>query len=165
MLSLFICTEVKNWKKKEETSKMFRLFINRMVGLSPPQFQGVHMNDIPVVEGLLHLDNLLYEIDILDGKLIGEFARRSVQKYGNNVRVWRYNNYICYESKINAVFQSFGCSNCDTFFNRTSNLERHLTSCGERVIQKTFIKYGKYFMTRCTLLELNTRKRKHYSRN
>ena len=32
-----------------------------------------------------------------------------------------------------AVFQSFRCPNCDTFFNRTFNLERHLTTCSERV--------------------------------
>ena len=36
-------------------------------------------------------------------------------------------------SNINAVFQSFRCPNCDTFFNRTFNLERHLTTCSERV--------------------------------
>ena len=33
----------------------------------------------------------------------------------------------------NAVFQSFRCPNCDTFFNRTFNLERNLTTCSERV--------------------------------
>ena len=43
------------------------------------------------------------------------------------------NNHICYENIINAVFQSFRCPNCDTFSNRTFNLERHLTTCSERV--------------------------------
>ena len=32
-----------------------------------------------------------------------------------------------------SVFQSFCCSNYDTFFNRTFDLERHLTTCSERV--------------------------------
>ena len=36
-------------------------------------------------------------------------------------------------SNIKTVFQSFRCPNCDTFFNRTFNLERHLTTCSERV--------------------------------
>ena len=40
---------------------------------------------------------------------------------------------MCYVNNINAVFQCFRCSNCDTFFNRTFNLERHLTACSERV--------------------------------
>ena len=36
-------------------------------------------------------------------------------------------------SNINAVFQDFRCPNCETFFNRTFNLERYLTKCSERV--------------------------------
>ena len=103
-----------------------------MDGLSPNQFQGVHMNDIPIVEDLLTI-NILYDIDILDGNIIGELVRRSVQKYENTVRMLRYNNHICCVNNINAVFQSFRCPNCDTFFNRTFNLERHLTTCSERV--------------------------------
>ena len=104
-----------------------------MDGLSPNQFQGVHMNGIPTVEDLLTLNILLYDIDIVDGNIIGELARRSVQKYENTVRLPRYNNHICYVNNINAVFQSFRCPNCDTFFDRTFNLERHLTTCNERV--------------------------------
>ena len=104
-----------------------------MDGLSPNQFKGVHMNDIPIVEDLLTLNILLYDIDNVDGNIIGELARRSVQKYDNTVRPLRYNNHIFYVSNIIAVFQSFRCPNCDTFFNRTFNLERHLTTCSERV--------------------------------
>ena len=44
---------------EEETSKMFNLFINKMDGLSPNQFQGVHMYGIPFVEDLLTLNILL----------------------------------------------------------------------------------------------------------
>ena len=91
------------------------------------------MNDIPIVEDLLALNILLYDIDIVDGNIIGELARRSVQKYDNTVRLLRYNNHICYVSNINAVFQPFRCPYCDTFFNRTFILERHLTTCSERV--------------------------------
>ena len=118
---------------EEETSKLFILFINKTNGLSPNQFQGVHMNAIPIVEDLLTLNILLYYIDIVDGNIIGELARRSVQKYEKAVRLLRYNNHICYVNNIDTVFQSFRCSNCDTFFNKTFNLERHLTTCCERV--------------------------------
>ena len=51
--------------------------------MSADQFQGVHMNDIPFVEDLLTLNILLYDIDIVDGNIIGELARRSVQKLRN----------------------------------------------------------------------------------
>ena len=91
------------------------------------------MNDIPIAEDLLTFSVLLYDIDIADGIIIGELARRSVQKYDNTIRPLRYNNHICYVSNINAVFQSFRCPNCDTFFSRTFNLERQLTTCSERV--------------------------------
>ena len=47
--------------------------------LSPSQFQGVHMNDIPIVQDLLLLNILLYDIDIVEGNIIGEPAGRSVQ--------------------------------------------------------------------------------------
>ena len=105
---------------EEETSKIFNSFINKMDGLSPNQFKGVHMNDIPIVEDLLTLNILLYDIDIVDGNNIGELARRSVQKYDNTVRLLRYNNHICYVSNINAVFQSFRCPNFDTFLSKHS---------------------------------------------
>ena len=104
-----------------------------MDGLSPNQFQGVHMNDIPTAEDLLTLNFPLYDIDILDWNFIGELARRIVQKYGNTVQLLRYNYRICYVDNINAVFQSFRCPNCDTFFNRTFKLQPHLTTCSERV--------------------------------
>ena len=53
------------------------------------------MNDIPIVEDLLTLNILLCDIDIVDGNIVGELARRSVQKYENTVRLLRYNNHIC----------------------------------------------------------------------
>ena len=87
--------------------------------LNPNQFQGVHMNDIPTVENLLTLDILLYDIDFVDGNIVVELARRSVQKYEKTVRLLRYNNHIYYVNNNNAVFQSFRCPNCDTFVNRT----------------------------------------------
>ena len=86
-----------------------------MDGLSPNQFKRVHMNDILFVEDLLTINILLCDIDIVDGNIIGELARRSVQKYDNNFGLLRYNNHISYVSIINAVFQAFRCPNFDTF--------------------------------------------------
>ena len=104
-----------------------------MDGLSPNKFKGVHMNIIPFGEDLPILNILLYDIDIVDGNITGELARRSVQKYDKTLRQLRYNNHVSYVSNINAVFQSFRCPNWDTFFNRTFNLEQYLTTCSERV--------------------------------
>ena len=95
-----------------------------MDGLSPNQFQGAHMNEIPTVEDLLTLNILLYGIDIVDGNIVGEFAGRRMQKYNNTVRPLRYINHICYMSNNNAVFQGFRCPHWDTFFSRAFNLQR-----------------------------------------
>ena len=103
---------------EEKTPKLFNLVINKVDGLSSNQLQGVHINDIPTVEDLITLSILLYDIDFVDGNIVGEFARRCKQKYKNTVRLLNYNNHICYVNKINAVFQSFRCINCETFFHQ-----------------------------------------------
>ena len=104
-----------------------------MDGMSPDQFQGVHMNDILFNEDLQSLNFVLYDIDIVDGNFIGELAGGSMQKHNNTVRLLRHNNHICLVSNINAVFQAFRCSNSDTFFSRALNLDRHLTTCSVRL--------------------------------
>ena len=119
---------------KEGSSTVFFVFINKMDRLSPNQFQGVHMNDIATVEGLLTLNILLYDIDILDGNIVGVLARGSMQKNGKTVRPLKDNNHICYVNNIYAVFQSFRFPNFDSFFfNRTFNLVPYLIACSERV--------------------------------
>ena len=107
---------------EEKTSTLFNLFINKMDGWSADQFQGVHMNDIPFFEDLLTLNIVLYDIDIVDRNIIGELARRSVQKYEKTAHLLRYNNHICNVNSLNAVFQAFRCPNCDTFLSKTINL-------------------------------------------
>ena len=102
---------------EQETSKLFILFINKLDGLNPNQFQGVHMNDIPTIEDLLTINIVMYDIDFVDGNIIGELARRSVHIFENNVRLLRYNIIKCYVNNINAVLQIFRPPNCDTFFN------------------------------------------------
>ena len=91
------------------------------------------MNDIPKNEALLQLDIFLYDIDFVDGELIGELCRRSIRKYENRVKFLRYNNHICYVNNINALFKAFRCTTCDTFFSNTGNLERHSVTCTDRV--------------------------------
>ena len=51
------------------------------------------MNDILFVEDLLTRNIVLYDIDIVEGNIIGELARRNLQKYNNTVRLLRYNSH------------------------------------------------------------------------
>ena len=97
----------RNQRLEEETSEVFNSFINKVVGLSPNQFNGVNMNDIPIFRDLVTLNILLHDIDIVDGNIIGELARRSVQKYENSVRLLIYNIHITYVSRIMQFFNLF----------------------------------------------------------
>ena len=108
-----------NERLEEETSKIFNLFLNNCGEADPSKFQGVHMTDIPKVEEMLQLNIFLYDIDFVDGELIGELALRSIQKFEKSVKLLRYNNHICYVSDMNSFFKSFRCSTCDTIFSKT----------------------------------------------
>ena len=117
---------------EEVTSEIFLLFMSRKNAISPSQFQGVHMNDIPIVEGLLKLNIFFYDIDVVLENIKTELAQLSVQKHDKTVRPLRLNNHICYVSN-NACSQYFRCPNSDISFIRASNLEQHLTTWSERV--------------------------------
>ena len=118
---------------EEETSKIFNLFLNNCGEGDPSKFQGVHMTDIPKVEEILQLNVFVYDIDFVNGELIGELARRSIQKFEKSVKLLRYNNHICYVNNINALFKAFRCTTCDTIFSKKGNLERHLVTCSDRI--------------------------------
>ena len=74
-----------NERLEEETSKIFKLFVNNFGEADPSKFQGVHMTDILKVEEMLQLIIFLYDIDFVGGELIGELARRSIQKFEKSV--------------------------------------------------------------------------------
>ena len=120
-------------KLEEETSKLFNLFLVNSTNPDPSKFQGVCMDDIPSVEDIVSIINFIYDIELIDGAMVGELARRSIKKYEKNVQLIRYNSHICYVDNINALFKAFRCPTCDTYFQKTGNLERHLVSCSERV--------------------------------
>ena len=120
-----------NKKLEEGTSKNLNLFLNNNEEGDVSTFQGVHLNDIPKVEDLLQLDIFLYHFDFVDGELIGELCRRSIQKYENIFKLSRYNNHTCYVNKVNALFKAFRCTTCDTISSKTGNLGRHLVTCSD----------------------------------
>ena len=76
-------------------------------------------------------DFFLYDVDIVDGSMIGEPARRSVGKNSNTVRLLLYISHICFFSNINALFKAYRCPSSDQFIKKAQKLERHLTTCKE----------------------------------
>ena len=91
------------------------------------------MDDIPSVEDIVSINIFIYDIDLIDGAMVGELARRSIKKYEKNVQLIQYNSHICYVYYYNALFRAFRCPNCYIYFQKTGNLERHLVRCSERV--------------------------------
>ena len=122
-----------NERFEEESSKLLYLFLVNSTNPGPSKFHGVCMDDIPYVEDMVIINIFIYDIDLIDGAIVGELARRSIKKYEKNVQLIRYNSHICYVDNINALFKAFRCPTCDTYFQKTGNLERHLVRCIERV--------------------------------
>ena len=91
------------------------------------------MDDIPSVEDIVGINIFINDIDLIDGAMVGELARRSIRKYEKIIQLIRYNSHICYVDNIHALFNAFRCPTCDTFFEKAGNLERHLVRCSERV--------------------------------
>ena len=96
-----------NERLEEETSKLFNLFLVNSTNPDPSKFQGVCMDDIPSVEDIAGINIFIYDIDLIDGAMVGELARRSIKKYEKYVQLIRYNSHICYQ----CILQGFPLSN------------------------------------------------------
>ena len=78
-----------NERLEEETSKLFNLFLVNSTNPDPSKFQGVCMDDIPSVEDIVAINIFIYDIDFIDGAMVGELARRSIKKYEKTVQLVR----------------------------------------------------------------------------
>ena len=76
-----------NERLEEETSKLFNLFLINSTNPDPSKFQEVCMDDIPYVEDMVVINIFIYDIDLVDGAMVGELARRSIKKYEKNVQL------------------------------------------------------------------------------
>ena len=85
------------------------------------------------------MNNLVYDIEVSVGGIIGELAERSLRRFNSTASLLRYNNHICYVTDMNKVFLSFRCSTCNTFFTKSSNLQRHMPKC-EELVKKIYPK-------------------------
>ena len=142
-----------NERLEEVTSKLFNLFLVNSKNHDPSKFQGVCMDDIPSVEDIVGINFFIYDIDLIDGAIVGELARRGIRKYEKNVQLIRYNSHICYVDNILALFKAFRCSTCDTYFQKTGNMERHLVRCSERfkhIYPRMCINSEKFFLISLT---------------
>ena len=141
------------WMKgenEEETSKRFTLFAEKTGRTAAALFQGVSMNDILIVINLVQVNIFLYDRDFKDGGITGALARRNVGKLSNIFRLIPFNSDLCYIFDTKKLFKAYRCPSCDTFFNRTPKLERHLTTCTDIV---THVYLKNVFRLRETLFD------------
>ena len=78
------------WKRRIQK---FSIFLFNCEEGNPSNSEGVHMNDILKVEGLLQLNTFQNDFDFVDGELIGDLACRGIQKYDKIVKLLRYKNH------------------------------------------------------------------------
>ena len=129
-LALHLLSPLGNDKRlEEETSKLFNLFLINSTNPDPSKFQGVCMDDIPSVEVVVRINIIIYDINLIDGAMVGELARGSINNYENNVKLIQYNSQICYVDIIHELLKVFRSLTCDTYFQKTGTLESHLVRC------------------------------------
>ena len=109
----------RNERLEEETSKLFNLFLINSTNPDRSKFQGVCMVEIQSVEDIIGITIFIYYIDHIDGAMVGELVRRSIEKYEKNIQLRRYNCHICYVDNIHALFKAFRCPTYDKYFQKT----------------------------------------------
>ena len=122
-----------NERVEEETKKLLSAYLTANPHLSVPIFGSVGLKDLHFVERLAEVNILVYDIEVSDGGNIGELAERSLRRFSSTATLLRYNNHICYVTDVNKVFISFWCSTCNTFFTKSSKLQRRMLKCEELV--------------------------------
>ena len=83
---LSTCMEIR------DSRKLFNILLVNSTNPDPSKFQGVCMDDILSVEDIVGINIFIYDIELIDGAMVGELARRSIKKYEKNVQLIRYNS-------------------------------------------------------------------------
>ena len=104
VLLLSLSTDIISWKKN---SKFDMLSITGMDGLSPNELYGVLLFKNLVVEYLLMLRVLLFDLDIVNENVFKELARQIASKITRTERFLRYNNKLSHLTIFSADFEAF----------------------------------------------------------
>ena len=138
----------------KEISEVLEVFINRIHGLSPNQFQGLNMNDIQVAEGLLALNILLRDVLRFDGNIIRELDKQNDHRYENTVPLLMHSNHDFHKTNNIAVLKSFPSPTCDmpisTKSKIWSNNWTNSVNKSNMSIRRTFTKSEKLCFTKST---------------
>ena len=109
---------------EEEVAESFNLFPEKAGGTDPANFRGVFLEDTARVEDFEEADIFLYDIEVVDGSLIGKLPRKSVRKRPITKRQLGYNSHLCYVSNIKALFKTYRSPSCDELIKRAQQRKR-----------------------------------------
>ena len=104
-----------------------------MEDVDAAKFQVIRTNDIPIVQNVTKTNIFLEDIDKSDGVLVGELARRSLEKYSKSARLLRYKNHIWYLSTMVWLPSKPIVAHGVITSLKTENLEGDLSTCNDRV--------------------------------
>ena len=91
---------------------MFNLFKEKTVGIEPAIFQ-IRMGHMATVYGFVEADDSVYNLDIVDGAMNGELAKRNMRKHSNNLTLLLYSGHVFYFSTF-----ELPCKYCSCYFFR-----------------------------------------------
>ena len=111
---------------EEEAKRLFIAYLTANPHLSVQNFRGVGLEGLHIVERLAEVNILMYDIQVSDGGIFGKLVERFLRRFNSTATLLRYNNHICYFTDVNKVYKSFRCSTSNTFFARSSTLQRHM---------------------------------------
>ena len=75
-----------NERLEEETTKLFKFFLEKTSRTDPANFRGVCREDIAAVEDNNQAEIFFYDVEIVDESMIEELARRSAGKHSITMR-------------------------------------------------------------------------------
>ena len=121
---------------QQKTTELMRMFLSA-TRRNDETFQGIHEDDIPVLEVLIDRNIQIYSVFFdEESEMFAELTRRSSMKRSKTTSLLRYENHICWTADINKFLKKFRCYVCDQFFDRSFNLLRHMQNCSENTQHK-----------------------------
>ena len=82
-------------KLEEERKKLINAYLTVNLYVSVQNYQRVGLEDLHIVERLAEVNILVYDIEVSDGRIIGELAERSLRRFDSTATFLGYNNHIC----------------------------------------------------------------------
>ena len=118
----------KSLASEERTCYFFHLYMKEKRKVESATFQGVCLNDKQTAEETLGINNILHDVDTVDGYFVDELVRWSLQNHSGTVSLLRYNSHNYYVANIQALFNAFRCWTCECYFCQPIKLELYSIS-------------------------------------